>query len=1625
MTWLQNVDATTNKAITDKALQPKLPVTPISPLVAQNLAANKLRAGWIPIEQLMALSKANATPETVDMVGVLNAKNIVDLQATDEPPSRSWKNKIYDPLKAATRWSAAAFNFAPEFAQGGLAQIFDDNTDIDGWFISTTLGSMIEDSDIQGEGFFASKELMDKQAERARRYRGTINGSGWTFGRQSASLVFKPKSLPYNIMSGVIDAMVLLRFDPTGAFVRTYRGAQTARFAVPIGAVGDPDSLRAVIAEGIGLSEGVAEHALDSNKYFRFMRENPRAQAFVKIIRDEKNPRVLAEEVFDHKMDPEFIGRLALAKTDDEVIMNLATGWSLEGGGLPVDIRELQGTRVGQFIVDRLPLIDGIRKSRAFTTIPKNLIMINGSRFDNADAVKTVTNYLRTAGATVDEVDDAVKGMVNAFTDLGTDAEKFSALKTFTSTLKIAMVRNGANPTVVDDMLSRGTKAIDDMRLYMISREGAATDNGLFQHLVNQNQEYVPNEELDMLFKMLGTDSTARPVITSPLQLVEMINRVQVFPPIREIRRVTTNQYFAKALEGVGLDPQRFSSIAGKAEVRTFQIVEKVSGEKFASLGDELSELNKNLLGTPEMSALKKSDPAKYKVLVSEQVALKEKIVALQTERNALTKTVTRKVLTGKQAAAANVIDYMQNSVWKPLTLMTGGYVMRNSIDAQARMAISGLASAVTHPFEYINLVLGKSKRIDIDGNLITGTTLDDVLGDHKRLWEFGARQAGLDPQRMDGHMVKSGAWANARRDQGPIFHTQGVSQTGRLIHEDPLQKIVAQTFVEMGSSDHAAQTVAAQRVYNTIKANPEIEAELRQLYAAGFQITDPETGKTARLAVRNFGELDADELKTLLTQHAHRVPVANVATQSGAMPDMEFMQAFNRVPMLDKAGKRVASIQIDAAKINLVDADKGLRVGAEVQLGDEGVGIITKLSDGASGTPVIDPFTGELVDLQNKVATIVPVHLEDAFGANGSGTKEAKNLIASMQLHDGVKGLPRVVKREVYVGEGSEGPLASLHEAMDKSTDWFFGQFYGTISRKLERSPVFRQYYYETVIAQADSLAPDEAQKVLDRIRKYAAEEKMSVRKYVGDEGMVKALQASTKTAGTATAEHLDDYAKFVSLTKMKALLYDASDRSNFGDAMRIVAPFASAWREIVGTYVGFLADNPVGVTRNFQRIYTGAKGADPDNDGRGIVFQNPQTGQMMFSFPVSGPMAKFFTGLNAGLTAPVARVSQGVQAYPAIGPIMQVAVSKLMPDVPETDFITKMLLPYGRKSGIDFQPGWFNKFTQALRANEKDTSTTYFNTYIETVRAMSASGDYDLSDSQQVQQLEKDAKFKARILTGFRAASQFFGPTAATTEFKVPTGQGDIFVGDLIKEFYRMQADPKIGYDGAVPEFLKVYGDEAALYVSSKSRSLVEGQEATEVFGAWERRNGDLLKQFPDVAAYLAPTGSDFDFSVWDRQLSQGTRVKLSDNEMIELSQQRIGASLYRAAQQQVGPKPSDEARALLRRYRTFLHGKYPGFPEFVQFQVGKYYNDIDDLKTMLATPKLADDPTAETIRQFLSARDQAIAASGVSVQGFKSAASAARIRAALYSIGLVLSDRDPNFQRIFDRFFSSEIE
>ena len=414
----------------------KAPVTPSLTLEqVAKLQEIKTRAGWIAPQHQVALAKGNATTQAIDAVATMSAKQMIDMQGSQEEDGNWFAENVFNPVKATARWGFAGLNFVPEFVQGGLAQWGKpgDTMFQDGWFAQTSIGSMLKASQGQvidprtgqrvdnGEGWFTAEGVLDYQGKKAREYRGTINGSAWTVGRAAANLVFKPKSLPYNVLSGFLDAAALIALDPTGPATKGVKALTKGGVAikgvdiiqssrVPLLSSMELGPLRAALEADSGLIRGLGDVALDGTKWDSFTRTNRRMKTLIDRVAGEKSATVIAEDIFDHKLPNEIVGALADANDPEQVRAILASGWGIGKGALPDDIRLLQGNRVtskiGELVVQRMPLIDGVRKSRYFTKMADAKIIVNGDINDNRNAVKTIISYLRTAGVDRETADN-------------------------------------------------------------------------------------------------------------------------------------------------------------------------------------------------------------------------------------------------------------------------------------------------------------------------------------------------------------------------------------------------------------------------------------------------------------------------------------------------------------------------------------------------------------------------------------------------------------------------------------------------------------------------------------------------------------------------------------------------------------------------------------------------------------------------------------------------------------------------------------------------------------------------------------------------------------------------------------------------------------------------------------------------------------------------------------------------------------------------------------------------------------------------------------------------------------------------------------------------------------------
>jgi hypothetical protein len=966
----------------------------------------------------------------------------------------------------------------------------------------------------------------------------------------------------------------------------------------------------------------------------------------------------------------------------------------------------------------------------------------------------------------------------------------------------------------------------------------------------------------------------------------------------------------------------------------------------------------------------------------------------------------------GDQRGLITLAEFIQNDIWKPLALATGGYLMRNMADAQVRIAMTGLDGFFNHPRDYIMWTMKRGKGFaDILGKDFTATP-DELAGAWAReqpefvdAMTYGIHQHIKDPVAARERNLLNGNWSAISRSSDAVAHTTGYVDNLRLLNSDAINSRISKL---LASGESEADTLL--QITDWLKS-PDATKERKKLleyFKQGVRVVDPETGEYGY--IKFPGKTMSDETMAAWVQKLSSTKVNTIVRGDN---ELRIVAAHNRVPftMTDIDGKITA---IRPEEMDIRDIQKFNFLSGEGEIGS-----IISLGKGREGV---------VLSKKGVKLTVQEVHPGSAFGESGLGTSKLRTLIDQK----GVEGkLAESVKRaERGTAQGAD-PLAKKAIAVkDHFTDKIFKDLFGTATQKLEKSPVFRQFYYREVADTADLLAPAEAQKLLDRIDEMVEELGIRADNYVGSKETLNKLKkiAASSSKAEGTLDELDAYAKAVALKSTKETLFDATTRNNLQDIMRIVIPFGTAWTEVLGTYARIAIEDPTRI-RRAQLMFEGGRKADMSivggQEGQGFFYQDATTGKYTFNLPGSGWATKLVTGVEAPMQAPIRGLSLGFNFNPGIGPVLQTAASEIIPDTPSTDWIVKMFLPYGRTTGVPLLPKWVSQLEDVVRGDTMNLETIYGNTYMETLRALSTSGEYDLADEADKAKLFADARNKARIITGLRTFAQFVGPTSPSAELTASTKQGDMYGTQLVKEFQKLQAE---NYDTAVQRFLEIYGNDAILYLSNKTESVGGGMEASKQFGDWERRNKKLMKDFPDVAGFMAEGGDDFSFEVWSRQLKKGSRRRLTDREMIDAAQYKAASSRYRELRAKLPPNPSAQQSAWLRSWRIQLNKEYPGFPVVAEFNPGEYPGKIAEMKKMIQDPSLDDNDTAQALKVYLERRDDAIAqyvATGGAESGFGSAIAAEPIREWLAQWGRTLVAETPEFARIYDRLLSYEVE
>jgi hypothetical protein len=1545
-------------------------VAQANPQVAQRLGDIYRQYPMLPAGVALSAAKAGLSDDAVKQIAERAYKvaetNPDALNGPDAEPKSFMERNLWSKLRTGSRWTTAALNLPVELIQGGASQFFTGRGEgVKGWFASTELGTMVMEDERSGSGFFVGGEAKKNQGRRAREFRGEIGGHAWTIGRGSASLFLPENSTAFNLVSGLVDGALTLA-------VPAVPGAKQAGAALQGAAAAGKGGAVVETAADIASRMGRTGSVIDPTKAQEFL-QSGRGQ---RLITNLMNANTI-DDVYKATNDGLFLDtavRLRDAKSEAEVAQVLGETLGIQKGLsttlLPGAGRTYQSKKALTDVVERFPGLNRQVSLMPDFNVKEGHAVLNLSASAPQDKVHTMRQLSRwlTQFKVADDVrvqvlDEAASALSGPTASPTVQKALQGRLK---EVFKQSLVDNGVNPAVADAILARQRVIQEVTKEYNLDAAGKATDGGFFTGLAGEGDQIAPT------------------ILGGPQLASELMNVTLDMPDPRVIRRLTAGLSFVTQ-NGETAFRVPFGAVAGKTQRSAIRRAEKAAG---TALGAGVTDAH--------LAELARA---------------------------------------GQLRMPFVAVDWVQDK-WRATTLATLAYSMRNLIEGQSRLALNPYGdntSFFKHPLQHIMWAATAKGKGDILGETWDGKPWEVAARATQR--EFGKAVGNAvgsyynDPVSLYAQAERSGSWQVVQKGKA----SQSVVVQG---HGDQIGKL---------NADLGARAIAAGLDDDQIKA------------LVGYGGQTPDQALLARLGVTEQQAKDWFRDVSALHEAGRPTLVQNSRgdwAYSDTVQSVDLGVPENFALYLNETRQRVATMTGNDVRL-LKTIERGLLppvTDVVKEIGVDDIGEVRLI-------PVKDTTGKTVGSKQVRIDAVNPDTGEVTYRAfaftRGESTTDLRNLLSDKSIYDN-PNLPSSYGWETRTPEFNKKGTVQ-RSVFDETMNRYFAFIYGKPSAVLERSPAFRQQYYRWVDQLLPSLKQEEVVRLAENVRSSVAQAKASniLQKsrqltegdYVGSDKLWKRIEeyasGNKKSYNTLTLDEIDQYAKGNALDDLKEMLYDASERNNLTDIARIVMPFVQAQVDFfkalgraagVRTADGLVVPNLTNLRRG-QLIVDNGIDADPFNTGHGFFYTDPQSGEWSFSYPLFGPLAKLATGMGVQGISPVKGLLLGFDFRPGLGPVGQFAASRILPDSPQFDEIRNFILPYGETAFKgestpsqlykSFAPSWFQKVFSGL-TDDPQGASVYANTFMETMQALAATGDYDLTTPEGQEKLYGAARSKAKILTIMRGMIQFLGPARATPEFEIATKEGDVLASELTKALYEMQNDEAAGgYQTAVQRFIDTFGEDVFIYLGRKTRSVTGGLEASTTFGKFERENDAFFDRHKTVAGYFAPGGSNFDFQVYARQLQKGRRERLTPQELLDEAQRTIGFSFYKAMRDKAGPYPNEAQRDYLRGYREFLIKQYPGFGKGSIKTDQEKENMVRELRAAASDPDMAGNKAAEGIRIYLDARDRAIEEAKKAGLTSLAGKAMAPVRDYLRHFGDVVAADNNDFGRVWERFLSYEVD
>lgn len=643
-------------------------------------------------------------------------------------------------------------------------------------------------------------------------------------------------------------------------------------------------------------------------------------------------------------------------------------------------------------------------------------------------------------------------------------------------------------------------------------------------------------------------------------------------------------------------------------------------------------------------------------------------------------------------------------------------------------------------------------------------------------------------------------------------------------------------------------------------------------------------------------------------------------------------------------------------------------------------------------------------------------VHFGNAITEVTGGSQSISNIDAqgNFTFQPGFQNHLRGLVNNGILAQPTIGGIATLRSsdafngAAGKTVDWLFNHLFKIPVETLIQNPAYEQLYLKNLAKTIPNMAEDVQQAAI------ASAEKGGLSKA----GVQALKDIAAKRSGILQSQEAIDLTKAFAQQDMKRQFYDLYNRKQIFDATRLITPFANSWAQSLKVAANLLVDRPQVIPRAVMMV-NGAVNS-------GFFFKDPQTGQESMALPGGAWMAKKITGgLPFQPATPLSSVASfGSSALmPGVGPILQFAANKVIPDKPQYQSLRNLISPRGAPVGLrDFIPSWANNFFGSI-GSPKDTKT-WGNTVMAAMQYNASTGKYDLSDDLGKQKLIDDSLHMAKRLYLFKSLAGFTLPGTPNVEDVVKDINGQDTLTFAMTQKYQQwfHEDIHNHTDLAMSNFVDNFGMKNILGMQSASQA-INPAPTNQAGYDWMRNNGDIARTYPNVYSLFAPNDGGFSQQAYRATFANGERKMLTPAEALDAANSRVATMIYRNAKDALPTHPNAAQTDWLKGVKDRLLTQYNGWnPDFVGTRIP---GEIRELQKAVADPRLAKAPATEAIQAYLQARDAAIAASGLKNNGWQQSPNAVATREYLRQYAAFLVSKVPEFQQAYDGLLSHEMK